>query len=71
MAIYEHLCGRPGCTKWGCFGFGKVGTGRMVWRCPDHRADIEGVAGGEDQPAPVARPVRNADAAADLFGGAL
>ena len=35
--IDEHWCERPGCKRWGCFGYGgKYGT---LWVCGEHRGD--------------------------------
>ena len=35
---YVHYCERPGCTKWGSFGFA-VGRAEPNWFCSEHRPE--------------------------------
>lgn len=37
-ALYVHYCERPGCKKWGSFGFA-VGKLEPNWFCFEHRPD--------------------------------
>lgn len=38
--IFEHWCERPGCEKWGAYGY-QIGKQKARYYCLDHRENGE------------------------------